>query len=413
MSIFIAKGAQINFNNSLEKPVNPDIIKSASINKRTIEELEAYNKPIFSWAWKSKKSNGAENHKEYREQMKKDDTILFVSTGRKTESEHSQTIMYAGKVICTDKNSKFAQLVWGVEYKELFDFIIFIKDIKRIEGKIYLEDFMQKVRNNNCKFHCPNAYKLKELEEENAYKYFGNMIGLSLIDYITNENQKLEDKNLEISKIESFIDKSFELDVNEKNYKRSTKKSINTDESSKKTNIKKKQQDISEYNKNLIGYIGEKSVFNLLKLRNEKIYNILDIKNTSKVTWFNENQDVRDKNYSDQSVGQGCDIYITDGNEEILLEIKSSYEEMNLLNFTHNEINTMKKCNTSNKFYYVVIVDRLKNIIKNKSPRVTVVKNFSQDINEDYIDISNTHIIYANKLVQKYMLSSNPSHKYI
>lgn len=95
-------------------------------------------------------------------------------------------------------------------------------------------------------------------------------------------------------------------------------------------------------------------------------------------------------------------MYIELDNKKMLLEIKSSYEDMNLLNFNRNEINTMKNCTKGNNSYYIIIIDRIKNLTKNKPPRLTIVNNFSNEISEEYIDFS--HTIYENRLVQKYVL---------
>lgn len=401
MSIYLINGLEENLNKSISQQVGLDLIKSCNISKNVELKLESYNKPIFCWAWKSKKSNGKQNLKKYREEIKENDTLLFVKNGRKTQSKDSQTIMYIGNVICCDVNENFARNVWGNNHS-LFDFIIFIKDVKQLSDKIYLEEFVKVIRDDKPLF-CPNAYKLKGEEEKRAYKKFS-----SIFDCKTNEEINCLEHNINkdenIKRLESFIGEDTDIEINKTEYNSRIKNRINK-KAKRKVNSKReiKDENINEYSKILIGYIGEEKVFRLLKQKNRNINNLLNIKNNDiDIVWFNENQDIKSEQYIDQSIGHGYDMYINLNNKRIFLEVKSSYEEMNLLNFTHNEISTMKKCKNSKNIYYVVIVDRLKNLINNKYPRITIVNNFSDSIREDYIDFSSTHNIFANKLVQIY-----------
>lgn len=400
MSIFLVKGTKENLNKSIVNNVDLEFIKSYNFTNKTLNKLINHKEEIFCWAWKTRKSNGMNNLKAYRESIKEDDIFLFVQNGRKSEDENAQTIMYKGEVICCDTNSKFASELW--DYNKGFDFIIFIKNIQSINKTVYLEEhFMNIIRGQKTNFGRTDTYKLNENEEKIAFEKFSDDI-LSGNSEFTFKEENKPNINRNIKKLEKLLGVQSDLDIKEIEKKSSRK---NTNKNVKGANKNTSNNDIDEYSKRLIGYLGEEKVFYMIKNKNDRLFDMLNIdKNDYKdIVWFNEGEDIKSDTYEDKSVGYGYDMYVeSKTGKNIYLEIKSSYNKMNLVNFTQNEIKVMKKNKKEDKDYYVVLVDKLKNLENNKKPYMNVINNFSQDIDEKYIDISNIHTLYSNKLIERY-----------
>ena len=124
--------------------------------------------------------------------------------------------------------------------------------------------------------------------------------------------------------------------------------------------------------------------------------------NEVKVNWFNANIEIENsEKETDRSVGKGYDIEILVNDKIVKFEVKSSYEgNVNEIVLTRNELIEMKGSNLNNsEFYYILLVSNLKN-----NPQITIVKNFSEEFSEQYLEISSKHAIYINKINSKYIV---------
>lgn len=79
---------------------------------------------------------------------------------------------------------------------------------------------------------------------------------------------------------------------------------------------------------------------------------MLELEDEIFIEWFNKGQNVKSEKFYDQSIGKGHGINIKTRIKEILLEIKTSYDTMNLLTFIYNEIMKMKECKKREIAYY-------------------------------------------------------------
>lgn len=119
----------------------------------------------------------------------------------------------------------------------------------------------------------------------------------------------------------------------------------------------------------ILGWCGEKYIANMLVENYPPLLSELGMNRLTQVKWFNQGFDRHIRNWEDQSVGMGCDIQVSDGNRDILIEVKTSQRRTNFIAMTTLEIQAMERCPDD---YYLVKLDGFENILLNKAPSIRV-----------------------------------------
>lgn len=128
----------------------------------------------------------------------------------------------------------------------------------------------------------------------------------------------------------------------------------------------------SQEQKNLIGWTGEKYIYNLLSSKDFCAQIGISITDIKSLKWFNEDFCTTDK-WEDKSVGHGCDIEIQLKNGDIFcFEIKTSFDVVNYFSATTNEL---VKMDSEGDNFFLIKVNNLYNLSLDKSPSVTIIKN--------------------------------------
>jgi len=122
-----------------------------------------------------------------------------------------------------------------------------------------------------------------------------------------------------------------------------------------------------------VGWNGEKYLYDLIEVRNNellcKFYSgeIEDVV----VEWFNKGFEKKD-NWTDKSIGKGCDMYLWINGKKLLIEVKTSIKKTGLFSMSSKEMQTMKKYDDS---YFLVKINYLERILSKKKPEVIVYKS--------------------------------------
>lgn len=120
-----------------------------------------------------------------------------------------------------------------------------------------------------------------------------------------------------------------------------------------------------------MGWIGEEYIYRLLSEKNKKFLDKLKIKDGYTIEWFNNGYKDKDlSEWTDMSIGHGCDIVLSEGDRRTYIEVKSSKRKSPLFTMTSKEMRLMKK---EKQKYYVVKLDYLERLLRNKSPEIIIL----------------------------------------
>lgn len=120
-----------------------------------------------------------------------------------------------------------------------------------------------------------------------------------------------------------------------------------------------------------LGWMGEKYVYKLLLEGNEEFLDVLELHRESiEIEWFNLGYE-EDLQWIDKSIGQGCDIRVSDGNKTICLEVKTSKRKSNIFTMSTSEIIKMRE---SGSDYYIIKIDEMENLLKDREVHIRVFK---------------------------------------
>ena len=119
-----------------------------------------------------------------------------------------------------------------------------------------------------------------------------------------------------------------------------------------------------------LGWLGEQYFYNALLANKGNVLSLFGIETPGACafTWFNEGFD-NDSNWTDKSVGQGCDILIQDGDRNIYIEVKTSKKKAPIFTMTSFEMQTMKQKGSD---YYLVKIDNMDSLVAGKAPDVRI-----------------------------------------
>lgn len=119
-----------------------------------------------------------------------------------------------------------------------------------------------------------------------------------------------------------------------------------------------------------LGWLGEAYIYKMLCAKDKVLLAALGMPSSASffVTWFNEGYD-NNRKWEDKSVGQGCDIIVSSGEECKYIEVKTSKRKNTLFTMTSNE---MQKMEEELENYYLVKIDYLERILNGESPDVIV-----------------------------------------
>lgn len=409
MSIILASGKKINFTRSIENPINVDILKQANFNSSLINLISktSDNNRIYCWALAD-----TSNAQPCIKNMKAGDYIFFSQSSPPNDKD-SGNFTYYGVITHTTYNDNLNKLLWfnsNNENPEKWNFIIFIKNIKRINQTLTKKEVMNIIGSPKNTLQVPLF--LTNHQEEVFLKEYANYIKYSYTDYSTyseisvdriTNNELTNDREIEIQSLKNFIHDQHSADIDFNIVKTNLKGKSQT-ATSKNFNLQR--INLTDSSKKLIGWIGEQRAYNTI---NENINIISQLLNINKnditeIEWFNKTIDIAVSNWIDKSINKGCDIKIKFNNsEEIKLEVKSSYNSTNEITLTRNELRTMKDSSESN--YYIVLISNLKNLHKNKVPTMTLLKKFTNEIPDSYLEASKSHTLFARKIISKYKLT--------
>lgn len=379
MHYYLTRGDEKNIKSSILSPINKQI------------GLENISEEIYGWAISRGIGKNKQKNERYSKEMTKGDKIIIWPKGNSEK-------IYSGTIIDTRIGRDIPRKIWGKGTDSKYDCVIFIKEIKEtfIKKKELIERLGykgapqgigelkgQKVEaikevlkwgeEDSSKQNNTDERKSERLEKNIVDKYWnGNENNDIKCSWDTNLNNKINIDNKQIRK------------------------------SKKRPRIKKQ----SSRSMKIIGLTGEKKAYEFICDNKEEILTKLGLKyqdvNEAKVNWFNSNIEIENiEKENDQSVGKGYDIEIIVDNKIIKFEVKSSYDRnVNEIVLTRNELIEMKSSDLKeSQFYYILLVSNLKN-----SPKIKIIKNFSEGFSEEYLAISGKHIIYINKIHSKYIV---------
>ena len=119
-----------------------------------------------------------------------------------------------------------------------------------------------------------------------------------------------------------------------------------------------------------LGWLGEQYFYNSLLANKGNILSLFGIEEPGACafTWFNEGYDT-DPDWTDQSVGKGCDILIQDGERDIFIEVKTSKKKAPIFTMTSFEMQTMQQKGSD---YYLVKIDNMDSLVAGGAPDVRI-----------------------------------------
>lgn len=360
MNYYLVPGKKQNIQKSIVNNVN--------------KKIKSYNTNEDIFAWGITENNKC---KVYSQIIGKGDMFLIYYTNEQ------KNISYIGEVVKSIRNPELCKKIWGQDSKYIY--VILIKN--KFKVKISKKDIYKKFGYNRI---C-GITKLSG-ERINIFKTIINDPD-HLVNTVPEDNIQLELRD------KFWGDMSYDAAIIS-DYKNSKLKKINMKKSSKG----KWNTNSTKYPAKVVGLTGEKVVYDtlnrILKQNNNNIFTKLNINfkngNKAHIEWFNEKVDIEDSNFEDRSIGKGYDIEFKVGKRLLKLEVKSSFNNINIINLTRNELIEMKK---SKDDYYLVLVDNLKG-----KPRIKFVKNFSDIIKDEYIFMSLEHKLLIDKIDNKYFV---------
>jgi hypothetical protein len=117
-----------------------------------------------------------------------------------------------------------------------------------------------------------------------------------------------------------------------------------------------------------LGWLGEAYLNHILHCKNEYILQKLTIDKDANfsIQWFNEGYE-KNEDWEDKSIGQGCDLVISTQDRIVYIEVKTSKRKNKLFTMTSNEMQKMK---VEKENYFIIKIDYLENLLKEKSPEI-------------------------------------------
>ena len=221
-----------------------------------------------------------------------------------------------------------------------------------------------------------NKYKLSKYMRDYYYYYIKDLSPFNT--NIENDNKEIIAKN-DTASLETILNylsenqKTISPEIKVYNSPQTGKLKIK--KLSKKIGFKNRNKIFNSKQLNQIGWIGERYIFNLLKSYNEEIIKLLNLKPNEKlenINWFN-NGCTMDENWSDQSVGHGCDIEVeTSQKRTIKLEVKTSFSSTPFFTATTNELISMSELKQN---YFIIKVNNIKVLYDNQKPSVMFIND--------------------------------------
>ena len=140
----------------------------------------------------------------------------------------------------------------------------------------------------------------------------------------------------------------------------------------KKTNIIK-ENTYSEDQLQRLGWIGEKYFYELIKSRNKELLKSMEIgsSETCEIQWFNEGFEQKSE-WTDKSIGKGCDMYIIENGQKYFVEVKSSRKNPRAFTMTRNELLKMEQ---QKEKYFLIKINYLERLLKEGNAEITVFRN--------------------------------------
>ncbi|WP_195980145.1 DUF3883 domain-containing protein [Clostridium butyricum] len=379
MHYYLTRGDEKNIKRSILSPINKYI------------GLENINEEIYGWAISRGVGKNRQKNERYSKEMRDGDKIIIWPKGESKK-------IYSGIIIDTIMGRDIPKKIWGEGTDSKYDCAIFIKEVKETS--------------------IPKKDLIKRLGYKGAPQGIGELKGQKVeaikdvLKYIKEDSSKQnnidKEKSALVEKI--LVDKYWNYNKND-DIKCSWNTNLNNQSSrdNKKITKSKKSPRTKKQNSRsmkIIGLTGEKKANEFICDNKEEILTKLGVRyqdiNEVKVNWFNANIEIENsEKETDRSVGKGYDIEILVNDKIVKFEVKSSYEgNVNEIVLTRNELIEMKGSNLNNsEFYYILLVSNLKN-----NPQITIVKNFSEEFSEQYLEISSKHAIYINKINSKYIV---------
>ena len=138
----------------------------------------------------------------------------------------------------------------------------------------------------------------------------------------------------------------------------------------KKKNISDSNGAFTEEQLLILGWSGEEYLYKVLTSGNPHAFDpfCIDSSNVIDVIWFNQGYH-SDANWTDKSVGKGCDLCIKTIDSELFVEVKSSRRRSPIFAMTSFEMLKMKE---KRQDYYLAKIDYLENIISGLAPSLKV-----------------------------------------
>lgn len=122
-----------------------------------------------------------------------------------------------------------------------------------------------------------------------------------------------------------------------------------------------------------LGWSGEEYLYKVLMTGSAAAFApfAIDADAVTDVVWFNQGC-LTDENWTDGSVGKGCDILVKTAATEYLIEVKSSKRRSPIFGMTSFEMQTMM--DKMDK-YYLAKIDYLENLLHGQAPTLKVFQN--------------------------------------
>lgn len=395
MNIFLAPAKKENLALSIENSINADILIKSNFTHDEIEFIKnnSQNNIIHAWA-----INNNNNMKSYIKNIKKNDIVLFCDTSIKK-------FIYSCQVLCLIKNDFINSNLWDKDKTNSnssnWSNIIFVTNVKKLNPPISKNEIMLSI---NSKYTLQTFYRLKESELKIFITKFNELISF-VVDttYISKQEIVEEHKSSSnnINDLKNYINNTPNINLNLNPIKIGLNKN-NSNFSSPAKSIDSDTLNSNE--KKLIGWIGEKFAYDYIMSNLKSI--LLSINKSMinpKVHWFNKSVNIYYDFWIDQSIGKGYDIEIKNKNDTLKFEVKTSFNRINQVTFTSNELLKMKN-SLSKQNYFIIFISNLKNIMFSKSIDFYILKNFATEISSDYIFYSKSHTLYAQELLKTYKI---------
>lgn len=406
MNIILASGKRDNFKKSIENPIDNTLLEKAKFDNSVINLVlkNSINNKIYCWALVP-----TSNAKRCITDMKPDDYIFF-SQGSSYNDNNSGNFIYYGQVICSVYNSNLNRLLWSTSEEsnpEKRNFIIFIKDIKKIVAVIPKKEVMDVIGFPKDTLQVPRLLTSHQVDlfwnkyftylDINDRKYLAKA---SL--YSPADSEVLADGPARVD-LKKFIHASCIADLDFKTKVTKTRKETQASHSNK---TKFSEDVLTHSSKKVIGWIGEQVAYNTILNNGNLISSLLEINQNDilDIEWFNKNIDISKPDWKDNSINKGCDINIKLKNSgQIKIEVKSSYSNINEITLTGNELRTMSSADMND--YFIILISKLSNLHLHKNPQMIILNSFTNEISNTYLKFSKSHTLYVKDIISKYKIT--------